>query len=98
MPVPVHFYRMVLHFMVIPSQSMCLLICHGRSLLYRYCKGQFRRCDFCLRLLRATSIRHDALPFTHAQFSLTAYTRRTDVMGPIYMTQSDMLVAHDSRK
>ena len=36
MPVPVHFYHMVLHFMVILSQSMCLLICHGRSLLYRY--------------------------------------------------------------
>lgn len=36
MPVPVHFYRMVLHFMAILSQSMCLLIFHGRSLLYRY--------------------------------------------------------------
>ena len=36
MLVPVHFYHMVRHFMVILSQSMCLLICHGRSLLYRY--------------------------------------------------------------
>ena len=36
MLVPVHFYHMVPHFMVILSQSMYLLICHGRSLLYRY--------------------------------------------------------------
>ena len=41
MPVPVHFYHMVRHFMVILSQSMCLLICHGRSLLYRYVLGFF---------------------------------------------------------
>ena len=41
MLVPVHFYRMVLHFMVILSQSMCLLICHGRSSHYRCVLGFF---------------------------------------------------------
>ena len=50
MLVPVHFYRMVPHFMVILSQSMCLLICHGRSLLYRYVLGSLLTPDTLLAL------------------------------------------------
>lgn len=54
-------------------------------------KGQFRQYDFCLQLLCATSMHHDFRPYIRKQFfTYDIHTCCMDVVGLIYMTQSDV--------